>query len=213
MNKAITIHINDLPEWQKKSQFFNNFTKNEEITIPSRFIRSDDIICNLEDFITVYEISTFFMLFNPSDGLLEYLMTFMDDETYKILKNKYNPYSEIKTVISDWWNIFDTVHYNGEQNKISASLLFTKKGNLHMIEFYVRHGVPISYEHCIEASRSNRTCIEYCFSFFPIENHTVENISYYFKNAIKYKKMDCLQFLFEIFPNTVEFSYFDCNKL
>ena len=223
-----TICIRDIPEWQKKdSEFFNNLTKgikteNDKITIDSRLIREDDTICNIEDFIIVYEISTFFRLKNPSDGLLIYIMTLMDDETYNILKNKYNPYRDVshsgdQRSISLWWDIFDIVHYTGELNKLSASLLFTKKGNIPMIKFYVRNGVPVSYYHCIEASRSNKICLEYCFSFFTRENHIENNISECFENAIKKKKIDCLQFLFELFPNAIEyenanqFSYYACE--
>lgn len=254
-DSSMTIHINDIPDWQKDSEFFMNLIEDggdDEITISSRFIRENDTVCNLEDFVTVYEISTFFALKNPSYGLLLYLMKNMDTKTYEQMKKKYKFEGEVKkeeetktvnisifqfpmeaktqetreqetqetretreeepkTEISLLWDIFDIVHYNGESKKLEASLLFAKKGNISMIEFYVQNGVQISYEHCIEASHSNRSCLEYCLSD---QNLNSQQVSVCFENAIKSKKMDCLQYLFQLFPNAVNyenanyFSYF-----
>ena len=254
-SNTLTIRINDIPDWQKQSEFFMNLIEegaDDEITISSRFIRENDKVCNLEDFIIVYEISTFFALKNPSHGLLLYLMT-IDNETYEQIKKRYNKFEEVKieeetktvntsmfqfpnqvitttteekttksqtnkTEISLLWDIFDIVHYNGESKKLEASLFFTKKGDISMIEFYFRNGVQISYEHFIEASHTNRSCLEYLNSC-DLNHHDLnpQQVSRCFENAIKSKKMDCLRYLFELFPNAVKyensnyFSYFAGN--
>ena len=274
----MTILVNNIPEWQKDSEFFMNLiegneAENDEITISSRFIRENDTVNNFDDFIIVYEIQNFFGLKNPSNGLLLYLMK-MDTETYKKIRKMYNydaedehksesairfpveekaevnpfqfspeekaevnpfqfpvdiPHTETEISLTDGrtfggsqnrspisllWDIFDIVHYNGESNKIKASLLFARKGNIQMIKFYVQYGVQISYEHCIEASHGNKNCLEYCLKNLILNS---EQVSVCFENAIKSKKMDCLQYLFEMFPNAVKydnanyFSYFAGN--
>ena len=212
MTMMMTIRISDIPYWQRDSIFFDNLldcgSLEDTITIPSRFIRENNMISTLDDFIAVYNISAFFMVRFPCDSLLKFVMSAIEnDDTYENLKREH---SEMN---SDWWDIFDIVHYTGDGNKEGASFLFAQQGNICMIDFYGRHGLPISSQHCIEASVSNKNCLEYCIQKVNPDESTFRKC---FKTAIRNKNMDCLEYLFELIHETMEkdakFSYIACES-
>lgn len=189
-NEMITIRIGDIPNWLQDSFFFESLldgsTLDEEFTLGKRFIRENNTVTTLDDFITIYNISVFFMLRNPPDSLLEFIIYHMELETY-IQLDKY------KHIMPDWWDIFDIVI--DYKNKEFASFKFCKLGNIPMIEFYIRQGVTISQEHCIKASASNRKCLEFCIQKVPEDFNIIDC----FKYAIQKKSMDCIQYLFELY--------------
>jgi hypothetical protein len=156
----INISIGDIPEWQHDSQFFDNLLDGSNLddvfTISSNFIRND-VVSNVEDFEQVYNICVYFMLKNIPYSLLDFLMIFNNDDKYQKLRERHYE------LMSDWWGIFDIVYYNRDKkHRESASLLFAERGNIKMVEFYSKRGIPISFFHCIEASTSNKECLDYC---------------------------------------------------
>jgi len=188
-----TIRISDIPDWLKDSELFDNLVDennlDEEFTIGSRFIRDSNTVSTLDDFIIVYDISVFFMLRNPPDTLLEFIISDMDLETYFQLRKRY------EYQMSEWWDVFNIVIDYRDDN-YHASLKFAKIGNIPMLEFYIRQGVSISEEHCMKATASNIKCFEFCIQKTPLWD-----IIDCFNYAIQKKSMDFIQYLFELNPN------------
>ena len=201
----INISIGDIPEWQQDSQFFDNLLDGSNLddvfTISSNFIR-DDVVSNVEDFEQVYNICVYFMLKNIPYSLLDFLMIFNNDDKYQKLRERHYE------LMSDWWGIFDIVYYNRDKkHRESASLLFAERGNIKMVEFYSKRCIPISFFHCIEASTSNKECLDYCLrnktSVFSDKDD--ENVFYAecFETAISNNNLDCMQYLLKIRPGLI----------
>jgi hypothetical protein len=213
----INISIGDIPEWQQDSQFFDNLIDGSDLddvfTISSNFIRNDVVVTNIEEFEQVYNIGVYFMIKNIPYSLLDFLLIFKDDDKYQELRGRYYE------LMSDWWDVFDIVYYNQEkENRESSSLFFAQQGNIKIIEYYSKRDIPISFFHCIESTSSNQKCLEYCLknSSCTFADKDDEDVFYAhcFENAISKNNLDCIQYLFKIRPNLINYENADefCHK-
>lgn len=211
----VSIRIGDIPLWQRDSEFFVNLMENsstldDKITIKSRFIfeLGSAPITNLDEFQRIYDICLLFMVKNLPYALFDFLILLMDVDTFDYLLKKHCP--EVKpnedlSLVAEWWNTFSIV-FSNKENIFGASLFFTKKGNIPMLEYYRKRGLKITYHNCFEAR--NKACLEYCIQ--NREYLDVDEIGdgddFYsgcFLNSISRNNLDCLRYLFDLRPSLV----------